>query len=197
MSGSVIYRNIFFYRLAMQLLYGFRYKKRFRVIWKYVKGRSVTECCFGDLHIARMCRKNGIEWTGYDSNPGFTERAKKKGYHAHEEDVASEHPFKKSDTCIMAGSLYHFLPDAKQVIHKMLECAPRVIISEPVKNIASLKGPLGSFAASLSGTQTGKKNMRFNRQTLMKLLRETGDNAGAKILVAESFKKDSIVILEK
>ncbi len=42
----------------------------------------------------------------------------------------------------MQASLYHFLPDAHEIVERMLAAAGRrVIVSEPVRNLASSQNP--------------------------------------------------------
>ena len=82
-NNAFIYSNIRIYRFVMSLLYSGSYYRRFAAVTKLIRGKKVTELCFGDTVIADYCRKHGIEWTGYDINPHFIKRAAAKKFKVH------------------------------------------------------------------------------------------------------------------
>jgi len=83
---SLIYRKVWLYRIIMNLLYKGGYNRRFDVVIKYIdlkKGDKVAEFCFGDIHIAKYCYKNGVDWVGYDFNPNFIRYARQNAFNAY------------------------------------------------------------------------------------------------------------------
>ena len=84
---------------------------------------------------------------------------------------ASE-PLPTADVAIIQASLYHFLPDADQIIERMLTAAlDRVIVSEPIRNLSTSSIPgvalLGRRAADPG---VGGHDERFTEATLDQLL---------------------------
>jgi hypothetical protein len=68
----------------------------------------------------------------------------------------------------MQASLYHFLPDASQVVDRMLEAArKRVIIAEPVRNLATSNSRLLSMLGRLfTDPGAGEHGLRFTEASL-------------------------------
>jgi hypothetical protein len=172
MKTSIIYNNIYFYRLVMNLLYSARYNHRFKDIFSRISDSdsSVLDLCFGDTYIAEKCREQGKKWQGYDLNESFVRNAVKKGFNAEVKDLLKLKEFPRTDVCIMSGSLYHFNDALDDVLSKMLNCAPKVIISEPIKNISSQKGLPGKFAQIFTDAGKGSEAFRFNEKSFIEML---------------------------
>ena len=70
------------------------------------------------------------------------------------------------------ASLYHFLPDPEGIIDRMLAAArDRVIVSEPVRNLASSDLPLiGRLGRSAADPGVGGHAQRFTEATLDALM---------------------------
>lgn len=171
-SISIIYRNIFIYRLSMNLLYAFHYKNRFRQIISMIKpsDKRVLELCFGDIYIADFCRKTGRTWTGYDLNGGFVKYARSKGFEAREADISQLKELPKCDVCLMAGSLYHFSGALPALFKKIGRSSKRFILSEPVKNLTNAGGFLHWISNLLTNAGKGTENFRYNEKSLIKAL---------------------------
>ena len=139
MKTSIIYRNIFFYRTVLKILYKGKYEDRFHDVIKLIlpTDKKIIELCFADIHIAEFCSTTKKKWIGYDLNQKFVEFANKKGHEAYLTDLLVESNIKSGDLCIMMGSLYHFNRSLKKIISKMLNTAPRIIISEPIVNFSN------------------------------------------------------------
>ena len=136
---SLIYRNVWMYRLLMNVLYTSGYRQRFERVTKVIatyKPNSILELCFGDIYIAEYCKSNNISWIGIDSNTNFVNQAKRKGFDGRCIDLLSLSELPKADTCIMIGSLYHFHKDIHLLLSRMLETSNTLIISEPIKNLS-------------------------------------------------------------
>jgi hypothetical protein len=78
---------------------------------------------------------------------------------------------------IIQASLYHFLPDAEQIVDRMLAAArDRVIVSEPVRNLASSGVPIvGLIGRRAADPGTGAHATRFDERTLEALMDRYGD----------------------
>jgi hypothetical protein len=169
---SFIYWNIWIYRFVMNVLYAGKYKKRFKDITALLgpHDRSVVELCFGDWYIAMHCRKSGKTWKGFDMNKSFVARAIGKGFSAEAVDLLATGSLPRADVCIMAGSLYHFHEAIDRVLPLMLACAPKIIISEPVKNVSARSGFTGAIAGYLSNAGNGGERFRYTRESLTAML---------------------------
>jgi Methionine biosynthesis protein MetW len=176
MSKSLIYRNIFFYRILMNILYLGRYKYRFDKIIKIIRpdSTSVVELCFGDTCIAQYCVKNQIQWTGFDLNENFVSNAIKQNLNAVKKDILSIDQFPSCDTYIMIGSLYHFREQSIEILKKMVSSANQVIISEPIKNLSNMNGLVGFIAKKSANAGKGEEHFRYNQRTFLDLIDQLG-----------------------
>ncbi len=196
-KNSLIYSNIFFYRSVMNILYKGNYRRRFDGIFKLISGKSVTELCFGDTLVADYCKQHKIDWKGIDSNETFISRANKKGYKTELNDINALIYFPKADTCIISGSLYHFHKNIENLFSKLLECAPVIIISEPISNLSNHKGIIGKTAA-ISATVNGQKqNFRFTKESLLETLSNLSAKLNFNFKVVEQFEKDWIILINR
>ena len=146
MSTSLVYRSALGYETLMRALYGRHYVARMRAVAEQVPaGASVLELCCGPgtLYL-RHLRGRTTGYIGIDVNPRFVERLRRRGVDARALDLASaEDPLPGADVVILQASLYHFLRRPETMIDRMLAAAgDRVIVSEPVRNLASSENPL-------------------------------------------------------
>lgn len=181
----------------MSLLYKGNYYKRFEPIIKQITGKKVTEICFGDTLIADYCKKHKLDWIGIDTNAVFVENAVKKGFKAELADVEKTVEFPKADTCIIAGSLYHFHENMESLFTKMLACAPLVIISEPVINLSNNKGIIGKLAKASANVNGKKQTFRFTEKTLLEALNNLSKKLNFKYSVVDKIDKDLIIVIKK
>jgi SAM-dependent methyltransferase len=175
LSESLIYRSAAGYELLMRALYGRHYGDRMRVVAEQVpNGASVLELCCGPgtLYL-RHLRARTSGYIGIDVNPRFVAQLKARGVDARRLDLAAgEEPLPHADVAILQASLYHFLPRAERIVDRMLAAArERVIVSEPVRNLASsevaLIARLGRRAADPG---VGGHAQRFTEETLEALM---------------------------
>ncbi|MBV9682146.1 MAG: class I SAM-dependent methyltransferase [Solirubrobacterales bacterium] len=171
MSTSLVYRSALGYELLMRVLYGRHYTARMEAVAAEVPdGASVLELCCGPgtLYLHHL-RGRTTSYVGIDVNPGFVERLRRQGVDARRIDLThDEEPLPGADVVVLQASLYHFLPRAERIIDRMLDAArERVIVSEPVRNLASsevaLIARLGRRAADPG---VGGHAQRFTEQTL-------------------------------
>lgn len=173
MSTSVVYANIRIYRLVMNLLYAGRYRQRFADVIALLGPdvRSVTDLCFGDTVIADWCRERGVAWTGIDLNPTFCATATARGHRAvHGDLFAADLP--AADVFVMAGSLYHFHDRLPELFDRIWAKSGRFVLSEPVRNLSSMKGPVGWWARRSANAGDGHAEFRFTEATLLAAIRD-------------------------
>jgi len=197
MPRGIIYQNICFYRIAMNVLYGFAYRKRFRMVNRYIQGDKVIELCFGDLLIARYCRQKKFSWTGYDLNEKFVGRAQRNKFNAVCCDLSQTASLPDADITVIMGSLYHFKEDPEHLFNLMFRSAKRVIISEPVKNLSSRKDGIGKLAAMLSDTGRGAEKSRYDKQELLSSAEDLCKKFNFTVSEEKIFKKDRIIVFDK
>lgn len=169
--SSLVYKNIYIYRILLNIIYQGRYKSRFSAITPLLQGsHSVTELCFGDIHIAKFCNENHINWIGYDLNNSFVKFAQKHGYAALYSDILKLESLPKSDIVLVQGSLYHFHQDIEALFSLIFASTNTLIISEPIKNLSSSKGLIGILARRSANTGKGEEPFRYTEATIIKML---------------------------
>ena len=145
MSTSLVYRSAAGYELLMRVLYGAHYTDRMRAVAEEVPdGASVLELCCGPgtMYLRHLRGRAGC-YVGVDVNERFVGRLRRHGVDARRLDLAGEEALPSADVVILQASLYHFLPHAERILDRMLASArDRVIVSEPVRNLASSEKPL-------------------------------------------------------
>ena len=87
----------------------------------------------------------------------------------------------------MQGSLYHFLPEASNVVGRMIAAAEKqVLIAEPIRNMTSSRiFPLAFVARKLTNPGTGEQSNRFNEASLdalMQLYRIRGHDVRSRLI---------------
>ena len=184
---SLVYYNIFTYRLVMQVLYRGTYRTRFRRIIN-VMGRdvrSVCDLCFGDTYIAQWCRTHGVQWTGVEINHYFCERARRQGFTVREGDLfAIDLPH--VDVVVMAAALYHFHNDLSALFDRVFSRSPRFIISEPVRNVS--RGRLGAWAKYVANPGTGDATFRYDEDSLRAALQAQQARTGCQFRVVSTHR---------
>jgi hypothetical protein len=182
---SLIYRSAWGYGLTMRVLYGRYYGARDAAVAAHVPdGASVLELCCGPARMyLRELRGRTRSYVGLDANAGFVERLRRRGVDARRADVATA-DLPRADVVVMQASLYHFLPpeQAAAMIERMRAAAlQRVVISEPVRNLASSRlGVVARIAAGGTATTEGAQAGRFDADSLRALM----DGFGAAVVHA-------------
>ena len=194
MSRSMIYSNLWFYRVVMSLLYHGQYGARFKRVAAGIRNtdRTVLELCFGDVPLAEYCRQQGKEWIGLDVNDVFVAHAVKRGFDARRADLYEMTVFPACDVCIMMGSLYHFRAQLPELFRRMKAASGRLILSEPVKNWTNSNRLLRFLARK--GTRVGAKDedFRFDEHALLAALNGLKATVGLDYHVS-SVTRDMIV----
>lgn len=170
---SFVYRNLFAYRLVLNILFLGRYKQRFRKITALINPKQenrVVELCFGDIYIAQWCKQHGVDYVGLDINPHFVSVANQRGYRVHLADLREQALIPTGDVAVMMGSLYHFNDILDELIARIMASCPRFLISEPIKNWASRDDIFGRIAKNSANAGQGEEAFRFNEKTLIEEL---------------------------
>jgi trans-aconitate methyltransferase len=175
---SLIYRSALGYGLAMRVLYGRYYGTRDAAVAAHVPdGASILELCCGPGRLYRNELRGRVgSYIAMDSNAGFVDRLRRRGVDARKADVATaELPL--ADVVLMQAGLYHFLPDAEAMVRRMLAAARRrVVISEPVRNLAQSSAAIVARLASAgAATADGPQAGRFDEASLATLMGRFGD----------------------
>jgi hypothetical protein len=174
--SSVIYRHRTAYHLLMRLLYGRHFSARYAAIAAEVPvGSSVVDVCAGDGYLyLNYLRARAVRYQALDISPQLIQWMQRHGIQAQRFDVWQA-TLPVADIVIMQASLYQFLPDAAPIVEKMLRAArQRVIITEPVRNIASSANPILRFVGKrLTRPEKGGGEYqahRFDQNSLLALL---------------------------
>ena len=175
MSTSLVYRSAVGYELVMRALYGRHYGERMRAIAAEIPdGDSVLELCCGPGTLyTRHLRARVGEYIALDINERFVAALRRRGVDARVIDLAGgQEPLPDADVAVIQASLYHFLPDAERIVERMLAAARRrVIIAEPVRNLASSANPvIGLLGRRAADPGVGGAERRFTEETLDRLM---------------------------
>lgn len=195
--NSIIYFNIQLYRLAMNILYLGKYRKRFAYITKLIRSKTVLELCFADTIIAAHCKQKSVDWLGIDINSHFVQRAIRKGYQARQINIKYIESLPNADNIVIVGSLYHFHNHLEQLFSKMLHASSHIIISEPVINLTGRKGIIGNLAKRMATVCGTPQSYRFTKQELLQVLLTMSFKLKFNYQVMNEFSKDIIIVLTK
>ncbi|MGH9369114.1 MAG: methionine biosynthesis protein MetW [Thermoanaerobaculia bacterium] len=167
---SIVYRHPLVYELTMRVLYATHYRARLRVIGDLIEeGSSVVDLCCGPSALYRLeLERKRVRYAGVDINAALLRRVAQRGAEAIEADIAQLDEYPKGDYLIMLGSLYHFLPEARAVVERMLRAASRaVIVSEPIRNLAGARSRIvRRLSARLANPGTASPEARFDEESL-------------------------------
>jgi SAM-dependent methyltransferase len=198
MPRSWVYRNGLAYEMVMLGLYGRHYGARYRSVADLIpEGASVLDvCCGPGVLFDRYLRARSVDYTGIDVNPRFIARVNRRGGRGVLGDVADERPLPEADAVVMQASLYQFLPDPVPVVRRMLRAArERVILAEPVRNLATSRSPwLRALARRHTDPGLGARPSRFNEASFDAFI------AGLGVGVTRSFVipggREKVVVLD-
>jgi SAM-dependent methyltransferase len=172
----------------MLALYGRHYSDRMRAVAAEVPdGASVLELCCGPgtLYL-RYLRGRVSGYVAIDINPRFVELLVRRGVAANRLDLAAgDEPLPAADVVILQASLYHFLPAPERILDRMLAAArDRMIVSEPVRNLASSDLPLvGRIGRHAADPGVGGHAQRFTEETLADLMARYGERVLKSFLI--------------
>ena len=170
MATSFIYRNASIYEFVMLLLYGRHYTSRYRAVAELIPANAkvLDLCCGPALLYHRYLRSKAVQYTGLDINANFIAGLIRQGGRGKVSDLRREEALPSADYVIMQASLYHFLPNASQVVDRMLQAArKRVIIAEPIRNLATSDSRFLSLVGRMfTNPGVGEHSLRFTEASL-------------------------------
>jgi len=153
----------------MIVLYGRHYPARYRALADLIPlSSSILDLCCGPAVLYdRYLRHKAVTYTGLDINAKFIERLNARGGRGLVWDLRSPEALPAADYVIMQASLYHFLPDATDIVDRMLRAARiQVVISEPIRNLASSKSRvLATVGQRFTNASDDRKSLRFTKET--------------------------------
>jgi SAM-dependent methyltransferase len=174
LATGFVYRSALVYELVMFLLYGRHYSARYRAVAGLIpEGAEVLDVCCGPATLYhRYLRPKGVRYTGLDLNARFVRRLARGGARGQLWDVRDGRPLPRADYVVMQASLYQFLPGAAAVVGRLCEAArERVLLAEPVRNLADSRVPLlAALARRQTDPGSGAQPHRFTEATLDTLL---------------------------
>jgi SAM-dependent methyltransferase len=187
LTTSLIYRSAVVYEVLMRLLYGRRYTDRMRAVAAEVpEGSAVLElCCGPGTMYLRHLRPRIRDYVGLDVNPGFVRALRGRGVDARQADLSADPVLPEADVVIMQASLYHFLPHPETVVDRMVTAArDRVVISEPIRNLASSGIPLvGALGRRAADPGLGDAEHRFSEASLDRLMERYRERVVSSFLI--------------
>jgi SAM-dependent methyltransferase len=187
-STSIIYRSATGYELLMRVLYGRHDADRMSAVAAQVpEGSSVVELCCGPGTLYRRhLRGRTSGYVGLDVNEGFVAGLERRGVDARAVDLADpSQPLPDADVAIIQASLYHFLPEADQIVDRMIAAARElVIVSEPIRNLTTSRLPgVGLLGRRAADPGVGGHGERFTEPTLDQLMERYRDRVRAAFLI--------------
>jgi trans-aconitate methyltransferase len=153
----------------MRVLYGRHYASRYEEIAALIpEGASVLELCCGPAQLYRQyLRSKRVDYTGLDVNGCFIKQLQNENVDGRVWDLRENNQLPSADYVLMQASLYHFLPDTRPIIDRMLEAARRqVIIAEPIRNLSSSSFAVVRSIARYLTKVGGENHERFTEQML-------------------------------
>lgn len=190
---NFLYRHPAIYELAMRALYGGELEKGLHLVAKAIEpGWNVLDVCAGDAAIAAFLPP-GVRYTAWEQSEAFVRSMRLRGLESRLVDVSQvAWPESAFDCVMIIRSLYHFIPNAKNVVDGMMRAASkRVVICEPVQNLSNSSNFLiRKLARRLSRIRKGQGEERFSSLDLKSLLSDYGP------VKIESVGKDVIAIID-
>jgi SAM-dependent methyltransferase len=175
------------------MLYGRHYSSRFRAVADLIANdSSVLDLCCGPARLYhRYLKRKRVGYTGVDVNRKFIERLRESGAKGEVFDLREPRALPQADYVVMQASLYHFLPDARPIVDRMIDAAIRqVIIAEPVRNLAtSNSGLLRFFGRALTNPGMGEQAERFTEASLDRFFESYNERVTKSSLIAGGREK--------
>jgi trans-aconitate methyltransferase len=117
---GIIYWNVYFYKFIIYLIYKRNYRRRDEIISEQTDDLKVLDLCCGYGSLSRYIKK----YRGIDFNKPFVNYARKKGLDVSFGDIAKI-DLPEEECIILQASLYHFIPEHKNLIEKIIKKAEK------------------------------------------------------------------------
>ena len=174
--ASLLYSSPLLLGLALRIKYGRFYRIRLeRVSKEVLDGSKVVDLCCGDCAIYLRClRRKRVDYLGVDVNRRMVRLMKRRGIQVLHADVRS-YNFPPCDVLLCLASLYQFSDQAAHLIQSAQDIADKVVLLEPVENLACSKYPwAASLAAKITDFGEGPVSFRFEEEELTDMWRHLG-----------------------
>lgn len=174
-----IYQFPALYRLAMRVGYGRDYAIRYALIADRIgEPDDVLELCCGHLGLYRHLARGGRlrSYVGLEQSPAMLSLARRRGVDVRAFDVRTGDALPAAGTVIMQASLYQFHDIAATLLPRLWAAARRrLVIAEPVRNLAQSRSGLIRWAAQLlTRTPDRVHTFRYTEASLLELYRHCG-----------------------
>lgn len=177
LNKSPIYWTCVGYDVGMRLLYGRQYRATYAEVARRIPdGASVVDVCCGTARLARdFLTHRQVDYLGLDFNGHFVMGVRKRGVQAKFFNLLTDE-VPPADYVVMCSSLYQMRGVADAVLAKLVGAARQaVIISEPVRNLATSSLPLLAGAARrLTNPGVGEYGERFDLTTFRRFAERHG-----------------------
>lgn len=168
-----VYWSGFLYHTLLRLLHGKAHGKMYEQVANMVGDLSILDLCCGDGQLARKLSHE--RYAGIEINPRFVRNLRCRGLHVVEGDVRIvEYP--SAQCAVLVESFYHFLPDGKTLINKILSLPfQKVIIVESMSHWSDHSASWISAFAKWSTRVRGREFIkRLSPGEFKEMLRECG-----------------------
>lgn len=183
----------------MFLSYGRNYWDRIEKVVSLVDSNSsVVDICCGPSVLYKPLSKKNVSYFGLDLNEHFVNRARKQGINSMTFNLLSEQiPSNQFDYVILQSSLYQFIPNHLEVIHRMLQATKKyVVISEPIINLVdNVPGWISAIVKKLKDPGNGPPQHSFTDKTLTEALACFSENVLQTLYIQGGMEK--IYLLRK
>lgn len=176
--ASIIYSHPLLYHLVMRTLHGRDFPERYETVAAEIPdGSSVVELCAGDAWLYRHYLKpKNVSYVGLEIAPAFLQSAKSRGINFREWEAATD-AIPQADIVILQASLHLLHEHAATLLDRMLNAArQKVIIAEPIKNMADSENKLVAWIGRLLTRPHGKgvqtHTYRYNAASFESLMRQ-------------------------
>jgi len=186
---------VYFYFIAMNILYGKGYHDRYKKIADEIAPfSSVVDVCCGDAKLYQYLKPKKVRYLGLDISKSFVQMLNKRGVEARLFDIRKD-TIPKCDYIVIQGSLYQFKKHA-EIINKLYTATKKVlIVAEPVKKFEDSfigKTFVRWVVPFLVGTENNDKHFRFSEKEFRKLLEKYKPN-----YIRIKGERDLIAVIKK
>lgn len=174
--ASPVYASPVLLELIMRAKYGKDYLPRLkRVADEIPPGSTVVDLACGGCEIYRhFLRDKPVDYLGIEINEKMARTMKNKGFNVLQGDVRN-FVIPRCDVIIFLAGLYQMPDQAESILNRCKEKAKKVILLEPVENLAKNSSTtLSSFAGWVTDFGEGPVTFRYSEQEVSELWTRVG-----------------------